>query len=230
MFAVVVVLLSRCVAHGFTQSAPARSGPLGATMFEGVVDEAKLFEESTFEIKPDALIERAVEVLRLGTGTKDDGACLAENFEFIAAVVGPLGKDEYLNALRSFKLEDSFDMTDNFHLFRVDPFMPNRVYFHSRTVATQIAPLMGKPSTGRTLTLPPQCFHMDFDAVGGLVEFGFYVVDRRIGNTGGLGGAFAFFYGTGNPLPIPECQPFSPSWRFRLFNAAGRLARKLQKK
>ena len=30
---------------------------------------------------------------------------------------------------------------------------------------------------------------------------GFYTVDRRQGNTGGLGGAFGYFYGTGNPLP-----------------------------
>ena len=34
--------------------------------------------------------------------------------------------------------------------------------------------------------------------------------------TGGLGGAFGYFYGVGNPLPIPECQPYRKSWQFSL--------------
>ena len=38
-----------------------------------------------------------------------------------------------------------------------------------------------------------------------------YVIDRTVGNTGGLGGAFGFFWATGNPLPFPECQPFKGS-------------------
>ena len=45
-----------------------------------------------------------------------------------------------------------------------------------------------------------------------------YVIDRTVGNTGGLGGAFGFFWATGNPLPIPECQPFKPSLQFRALN------------
>ena len=39
----------------------------------------------------------------------------------------------------------------------------------------------------------------------------------------------ADFYGTGNPLPIPECQPYKKSKRFRLLNMVGRLGTKLQK-
>ena len=52
------------------------------------------------------------------------------------------------------------------------------------------------------LTLPPQLLHLDFNNDGKVTEFGFYTVDRRQGNTGGLGGAFGFFYGVGRPLPI----------------------------
>ena len=59
---------------------------------------------------------------------------------------------------------------------------------------------------------------------------GFYVVDRRQGNTGGLGGAFGYFYGTGNPLPIPECQPYKPSKRYRLLQLIGKLQSKFSKK
>lgn len=61
-----------------------------------------------------------------------------------------------------------------------------------------------------------------------LLHTGFYVVDRRQGNTGGLGGAFGYFYGTGNPLPIPECQPYQKSKRFRLLNLVGRIGARLK--
>ena len=69
------------------------------------VDEEALFLASDFPIKPEDLVARAKEVLTLGIGTKDEGACLAEGFEFCAPVVGPLPKEEYLKALAGFKLE-----------------------------------------------------------------------------------------------------------------------------
>lgn len=50
-----------------------------------------------------------------------------------------------------------------------------------------------------------------------------YPIDRRVGNTGGLGGAFGFFYGVGRPLPIPECRPYSRSWQFKALNLLGRI-------
>lgn len=56
-----------------------------------------------------------------------------------------------------------------------------------------------------------------------------YVLDRRVGNTGGLGGAFAFFYGVGKPLPIPECQPYKKSWQFRLLGLAGNFQKRFSK-
>ena len=196
-------------------------------------DEDALLAASTFPLAPDALIARCKEVLGpdIGVGTKDGGACLAEDFEFCAAVVGPIGKEAYLEALGTFQLEDAFpDLDPKYHLFRVDPFDEGRVWFHSRSSATHTEPLMGKPATGKKLELPPQCFHIDFTGEGLVKEIGFYVIDRRVGNTGGLGGAFAFFYGTGNPLPIPECQPYKPSKRFRLLNFVGKLGAKFAKK
>jgi hypothetical protein len=48
---------------------------------------------------------------------------------FCAPVIGPLGKDEFLAAFSSFKLQEGFpDASANFHYFRVDPFQPNRVW------------------------------------------------------------------------------------------------------
>ena len=107
-----------------------------------------------------------------------------------------------LGALGSFKLEEAFpDINPNYYGFFVDPFEPHRVWFTSRSTGTHTGPLLGKPPTGKKVVLPPQQFHLDFAPDGLLREIGFYTVDRRQGNTGGLGGAFGYFYGTGNPLP-----------------------------
>merc|ERR1719316_404902 len=169
------------------------------------VDEEALFLASDFPIKPEDLVARAKEVLTAGIGTKDEGACLAEGFEFCAPVVGPLPKEEYLKALGNFKLEESFDLNAQYHMFRVDPTQTNRVWFHTRTLGKHVADstVFGK-ATNKEVINPPQCMHLDFTADGLVKEFGFYTVDRRQGNTGGLGGAFAFFYGVGRSLPFPE--------------------------
>jgi len=195
------------------------------------VDEEALFLASDFPIKPEDLVARAKEVLTAGIGTKDEGACLAEGFEFCAPVVGPLPKEEYLKALGNFKLEESFDLNAQYHLFRVDPTQTNRVWFHTRTLGKHVADstVFGK-ATNKEIINPPQCMHLDFTADGLVKEFGFYTVDRRQGNTGGLGGAFAFFYGVGRSLPFPEMHPYKPSKRYRLFQLIGKLQSKFSKK
>ena len=179
----------------------------------GEVNIESAYSSSTFPIKPSDLITRTKEVLspQIGIGTQDNGACLSDSFEFVAAVVGPINKDEYLEALGSFKLEDSFNIQQNFYGFVVDPMQTNRVWFFSRQVATQVAPFMGLDPTvvgeggdekKRELTLPPQCFHIDFTPDGLVQEFGFYTVDRRQGTTGGLGGAFGTFMVWVNRCPF----------------------------
>mmetsp|Transcript_10079 Transcript_10079/g.24679 ORF Transcript_10079/g.24679 Transcript_10079/m.24679 type:complete len:241 (-) Transcript_10079:754-1476(-) len=202
----------------------------------GEIDVQQAFAKSSFPISPDDLLNRAREVLspQISIGTMDDGDCLADDFEFVAAVVGPLPKEEYLAALGSFKLTDSFGIEQNYFGFSVDPIQTNRVWFFNRAVSTHIAPFMGaKPEdtiNGGVLNLPPQVYHIDFNENGLVKEFGFYTVDRRQGNTGGLGGAFGYFYGVGKPLPIRECQPYQPSFRFRMLNFIGKLGEKLAKK
>lgn len=224
------------VSVAYTAAPPAPVTGVVSNLIPGEVDVRRAYRESSFPIEPDNLVNRAKEVLspQIGIGTKDDGACLADDFEFVAAVVGPIPKDAYLEALGSFKLEDSFDIEQNFFGFTVDPLQTNRVYFFSRQVAKQIAPFMGAmpedTKDGGVLTLPPQLHHIDFDEDGLVREFGFYTADRRQGNTGGLGGAFGYFYGVGKPLPIRECQPYKPSFRFRMLNLLGKLGKKLAKK
>lgn len=198
------------------------------------IDAAKAFAESEFPIGPDDLIARAKQVLapEVSIGTKDGGKCLADDFQFCAAVVGPLPKEDYLNALGTFQLDNSFDITQNAFGFTVSPVQPNRVYWFNNAVATMKAPFFGAdPSDVKEdLVFPPQVFHMDFDKDGQVTEFGFYTVDRQYGNTGGLGGAFGFFYGVGKPLPFPEAKPYKPSFRFRMLQFLGSLRKKGSKK
>jgi len=184
----------------------------------------------TFPITPNDLIQRAKEVLGpdVGVGTKDGGECLADDFEFCAAVVGPLPKDEYLGALGSFKLEDSFDITMNLFGFNVDPMQSNRVWFFQRQTAKHVKDFAGVEASGKELVLPPQVFHLDFNEDGKVKEFGFYTADRRQGNTGGLGGAFGYFYGVGRNLGFPEAMPYKPSFRFRMLQKVGGLIRRIQ--
>ena len=96
-------LLTQPRALGPASHGASRSGHVRC-LIKGEVDESAMFAASTFPIKPDALIERAKEVLEAGVGTKDGGACLAPDFEFCAAVVGPLGKEQYLGALDNFRV------------------------------------------------------------------------------------------------------------------------------
>lgn len=223
-----IISLLFAIFHADALSAPAAP----ASLMPGEVNVEAAYASSSFPIAPNDLVERAKEVLspNIGIGTKDSGACLADDFEFVAAVVGPISKDEYLNALNGFKLEDSFDIQQNVFGFTVDPMQTNRVWWFDRQIAKQISSFMGAEPKSNELTLPPQLFHMDFNEDGKVKEFGFYTVDRRQGNTGGLGGAFGYFYGVGKPLPIRECQPFKPSFRFRMLGLIGKIGRKLSKK
>lgn len=65
---------------------------------------------------------------------------------------------------------------------------------------------------------PPQTCSMKFNDKGQVEVYTIgYVMDRSVGNTGGLGGVFGLFYATGNGLPFREAMPWTPSFRYRLF-------------
>lgn len=183
------------------------------------VDVEGMLAESTFPIAPQDLISRCKEVLKSGGLRTGTGTDLAEDFEFCAPVVGPLTKDKYLEALGTFKLEEAFDTKVNYHFFQVDPFEPHRVWFFTRKTAVHVGEFMGKSATGKSLQFPPEVYSLAFNEDGKVKEFTVgYVVNRRVGNTGGLGGAFGYFYGIGNALPFPEGKPYKPSLQFRFFN------------
>merc|ERR1712230_328993 len=102
-------------------------------------------------------------------------------------------KQEFLASLRSFDLLKAFpNLNNRYHAFRVDVFEPNRVWFQTRAKATHTGELMGASPTGKSLELPPEALSMTFNREGQVELF-----------TVGLGGAFGYFWGTGNPLPFP---------------------------
>jgi len=196
-----------------------------------VVDEEAMLAQSSFALKPDDLIMMCKVILGRGVGTlKGSETDLADDFEFCAPVVGPIGKEEYLQALATFKILEAFpDSNPNYHGFRVDPFEPDRVWFQTRKTGTNTGEFMGKPATGKALMFPPEAYSLRFDGNLKVKEFTVgYPMDRRIGNTGGLGGAFGYFYGVGRPLPIPECQPYKRSWQFSVLNWFARTAKRIQ--
>jgi hypothetical protein len=200
--------------------------------YQGDLDTEALYATSTFPIKPDELITLAKDVIiNKGIGLKDDGKCLTDDFIFRAAFV-ETPKDEFFSALKSFRLEDSFDLKQQYFGWIVDPLQPERVWFYNRQEARHVGDFMGAKPTpdSKMLVLPPQSLHLDFTPQGKVKEFGFYVVDRNQGNTGGLGGAFGFFYGVGRPLPFPEGKPYQMSFRRRLFTAVAGFLTKLSKK
>ena len=212
---------------------------------EDEVDEAALLAASTFPIKPDDLIVKCKQVIKAQQDGLQDGSIdediYADDFRFCAPFVGGptpaapddpmpgLDKAAYLSSLPQFNLLAAFpNMNNNYHFFRVDPFEPNRVWFQTRATATHTGPLMGSAPTGKKLELPPQAFSMTFNEQGQVTLFNVgYVIDRTVGNTGGLGGAFGFFWGTGNALPFPECRPFKGSVQLRGLGLLQKLLEKL---
>jgi hypothetical protein len=154
---------------------------------------------------------------------------LAEDFQFIFPVVGPLGKAEFVEAFSNFKVRDVFPTSRaNFYNFKIDPLEPNRLWALSRGAFVQegTGPLFGKPKpvgdqrSGKAqVNLPPQCFSFSFNENGQVYKMtGGYCVDRSVGDTQGLGGFFGVLQGLGvNRLPFREGKPWnwwtrSPMW------------------
>ena len=107
--AAALVLLSGTAARAFSNAPAVTDTPVsGSRLAHQEVDVEAAFARSTFPISPDDLTAKCKSYLAPDVliGTKDGGACLGDDFEFVAAVVGPIPKEEYLDALDTFKLED----------------------------------------------------------------------------------------------------------------------------
>ena len=141
------------------------------------------------------------------TGDNDDSV-LADDFRFEFPVVS-LDKEAYLKAVRGFSLNSAIpNMNSNAYHFRCDPYEPNRVWFTIRNSGTHSGDLKfaGKtfPGTGKVIQGAPECCSYTFDDKLLVTSFtGGYVMDRRVGNTGGMGALFGILHAIGAPVPKP---------------------------
>jgi len=188
---------------------------------EHIIDEAQTLAASTFPIKPEDLINKAKAVVRTTFGcTKPE--LLDEEFLFVFPVVGPLAKQEFIEAFLKFKIDEAFTGSYNYFGFNVDPIEPNRVWFFTRGEVTHTGVLMFGPQkmkpSEKKVIVPPQVVSLTFNRSGLVTKMtGGYSVDRTVGNTGGLGGVFGMIHALGGKLPFPEGQPWVPSMRWEAF-------------
>merc|ERR1712086_1021746 len=104
----------------------------------------------------------------------DDPSLLADDFQFVFPVVGPLTKTQFIEAFST--------SVANFYNFNVDPLEPNRIWMFSRGAYEHLGTLnLGAAkfaATNKRVNLPPQCFSMSFDEHGKCYKLtGGYVVD-----------------------------------------------------
>lgn len=186
------------------------------------VDEEESLAKAGFPIPPEELIMLTKKYLVASQGV-DSPEMLAEDFNFVGPVVGPLDKEAYLTAVGGFDLKAAFpDLNPGFHHFRVDPFEGDRIWFTSSATGTDTGGFLGKKPTGKKFITPPQTCSIKFNTDGKVVLYTIgYVNDRNLGNTGGLGGIFGPAYALGNPLPFREAQPYKPSFRYKFFQKLG---------
>ena len=199
---------------------------LNNAMFIPAIVEAK----SESMRPPDELIAIAKRFLVGSNGLGGNPDLLAEDFTFEGPVVGPLSKEEFVGAIGRVDFRTAFPgWTPQFYGFYVDPMEPqaNRVWYTARGQGVQEGPLVpfAPEGSGREVINPPQVCSLTIDHATGLIKrytIG-YVVDRSVGNTGGLGGLYGILYAIGKPLPFPEAQPWKKSWQYDFFQRLGAL-------
>jgi hypothetical protein len=211
-------------------AAPAVS-PVDAAPEGFFLDETTLLSKSTFPIAPEELIAKCKLCLVKNFGCAQPDL-LADSFQFVAPVVGPLKKIQFVEAFNSFDIMIAFpDMKFQYHDFRVDCLEPSRVWYTARAVGTNTGSFAGTlPATGKRVESPPQACSMCFDASGRCTQLTVgYVMDKQLGNTGGLGAVFGLLYAIGYPLPFPEAQPWQKSWQYAAFQSGSGVLQNLSK-
>jgi hypothetical protein len=180
----------------------------------------------TFPVSADALIERAKSVFETKTGLEDDSV-LSDDFRFEFPIVS-LDKESYLKAVRGFQLTSAFPNLDAHpYDWRVDKYEPNRVWFTVRNTGTHLGELKfgskSYPATGKEVKGAPECLSYTFNEDLLVTSFtGGYVMDRRVGNTQGMGALFGILAAIGVNFPKPG------TFAFTLFSFINRIVQKIK--
>jgi len=187
--------------------------------------EATLIASHAFPIPPEDLIQLTKLYLAKNQYGVVAPEMLADDFEFVGQVIGPLDKATFIKQLGQFDLPTAFpDGKVRWHHFRVDPYDASRVWFTGRSSGTNLGavpPLIAE-ATNKAYQSPPEACSLKFNAQGQVVEYtAGYVIDRRQGNTGGRGGLLGPLYAIGKGLPFPEAQPYEWSWQRKFFTWLG---------
>ena len=162
----------------------------------------------------DRLLELTAALIESKFGT-ENSALLAPSFTFSGPVGEPLDRTSFL-AAGWIDLEAGMpDLEQNYRDARPCGFDVNRVWYTSSPLGTHTRPLtlgsVTHPPTGRRWESPPECGSATFDAEGRCVSVTFgYVMDRRMGNTDGLGGLFGLCSALELPMPVPKWQLRTP--------------------
>lgn len=112
---------------------------------------------------------------QLGPTNPDDlQAELADDFKFVAPLVGPLSKDELIAATTGLDLATAIpDFDARYHDYRVDADDENRVWCTMRVIGTQTGPLqfggLNAPPSSPPIRVesPPEAVSLRFDATSG---------------------------------------------------------------
>jgi len=221
-------------------------GSLPTSVFVANVDDQEILSLPMFinessssaplaSLTKEEMILIAKRFLASSGGLGGDPSMLSPSFTFEGPVVGPLGKQEFVDAIGSVDFKAAFpDFQSEFYGFHVDPFEGDRVWYTARGRGKNTGPLVPfvpeTSGTGKMVVNPPQVCSITLDHSTGLITkytIG-YVVDRTVGNTGGLGGLYGILYALGRPLPFPEAKPWQKSIQYDLFQKVGGLLQKLQ--
>lgn len=173
-------------------------------------------------LSEEAMIEKTHHFIspEVNFGSKQPDV-LADDFQFVFPVVGPLNKTEFCKIFGGFNIDKAFplddDRKDNYFGFTIDPTEPNRVWFFARSRwvhkgLIQFGKIKMEP-TMKKIDMTPQVLSVCFDNEGKCYKFtGGYPVDRSSGNCDGLGGFFGIMHSiTPDILPFPEGRPWKPS-------------------
>jgi len=124
--ALAYVLAPRCAAPRMVVTAtttlrPDIAAELGNEPTVGMADEAALLAKNAFTIPPDELIAlakafTAAQLAGTADGTGGGADWFAADFRFVAPVVGPFDKAEFVDSLKSFDLKTAFPtLSSNYH-------------------------------------------------------------------------------------------------------------------